>query len=220
MPFSEKTIGFLTENRMHDSRDWFNAHREDYIKYVSEPMKEFTAKLSPMISEADSLAGNVRISRIFRDARFAKDSVFRENMWCTFGRERELYLAMPCFYFDISPSGCEYGCGFYQAGRESMDALRRLVTENSPLYTAAESAYSSQELFELYGDEYKRNRFPTESAEKLKWLNRKNIGLTAYCRDRDIIFGEGLAEKICGDLQKIMPVYFLFIAAAESGRNE
>ncbi len=217
MPFSEKTVRFLAENRMHDSREWFNSRKDDYKKYVAEPMKEFTERLYPMLRERDGFICQVRISRIYRDARFARDSIFRENMWCTFGRERELYLAAPCFYFDISPWGCEYGCGFYQAGRDSMDRLRRLVLGNSPLYTAAESAFSAQNRFELYGDMYKKNRFPGESGEKLKWLGRKNIGLTARCDESDIIFGEGLAERVAEDFDKILPVYFLFIESAQSG---
>ena len=34
MPFSPQTLDFLVENRLHDSRDWFKEHKEDYKKLV------------------------------------------------------------------------------------------------------------------------------------------------------------------------------------------
>ena len=33
MQFSQKSVDFLFENRLHDSREWFNAHKEDFSAY-------------------------------------------------------------------------------------------------------------------------------------------------------------------------------------------
>ena len=41
MPFSKKTIDFLIENRLNDSKVWYQEHKEDYKKYVAEPFSEF-----------------------------------------------------------------------------------------------------------------------------------------------------------------------------------
>jgi len=32
--FSQQTLDFLFENRLQNSREWFEAHREDYRQYV------------------------------------------------------------------------------------------------------------------------------------------------------------------------------------------
>ena len=91
MPFSPQTIDFLTMNRLNDSKTWFNEHKGDYRRFVAEPFREFTEKLLPEMQKIDPLINSVRISRIYRDARYSRGkSVFRENMWCTFGRTREL----------------------------------------------------------------------------------------------------------------------------------
>ena len=128
MPFSPQTIDFLTMNRLNDSKLWFNEHKDDYRRFVAEPFREFTEKLLPEMQKIDPLINSVRISRIYRDARYSRGkSVFRENMWCTFGRTRELYYSLPCFYFDISANGFEYGCGFYEPARETMDAMREMT---------------------------------------------------------------------------------------------
>ena len=37
MPFSKKTLDFLLENRLNDSKVWYKEHKEDYKQYVAEP---------------------------------------------------------------------------------------------------------------------------------------------------------------------------------------
>ncbi|MCM1524993.1 MAG: DUF2461 domain-containing protein [Ruminococcus sp.] len=216
MPFSAKTLDFLFENRINDSKSWFTEHKEDYENYVKKPFKEFTERTLPLIREIDGQIGTVRISRIYRDARYAKGkSVFRENMWCTFGRTRDLYKSLPCFYFNISQKGMEYGCGFYCAASDTMDAFRRLIIDDSMAFISAKNAFEEQDVFTFYGEMYKRNRFPDESEEKRIWLNRRDIGLSALSTDFDMLFSDKLPEKISEDFNKIAPIYELFMKAEE-----
>lgn len=216
MPFSPKTLDFLVENRMNDSKLWFNEHKADFEKYVKIPFKEFTDKLTGYINEIDPDIDKIHIARIYRDTRFSKGkSIYRENMWVSFSRAKDLYKSLPAFYFDISAQGFEYGCGYYCASTEMMEAMRTLIKNDTPVYAAAQEAFDSQDIFELYGDMYKRNRFPEESEVKCQWLNRKTIGLTALSKDWDMLFSDKLAEKVGNDLKSIAPVYDLFMKAGE-----
>lgn len=216
MPFSPRTIDFLFENRLNDSKSWFAEHRSEYDTYVAKPFKEFTEALTPTVKEIDEQINCVKISRIYRDARYAKGkSVFRENMWCTFSRVRDLYKSLPAFYFDISEKGFEYGCGFYVASADTMNNMRSLILNNSPVFSAALEAFNSQKTFELYGEMYKRERFPDETEEKRNWLGRKTIGLSALSKDWDMLFSDKLPEKIAADFAAIAPVYDLFIKSEE-----
>ena len=36
-PFSQKTLDFLFENRLHDSREWFAQHKKEYQELVIQP---------------------------------------------------------------------------------------------------------------------------------------------------------------------------------------
>lgn len=76
MPFSPQTIDFLTMNRLNDSKLWFNEHKDDYRRFVAEPFREFTEKLLPEMQKIDPLINSVRISRIYRDARYYGESRF------------------------------------------------------------------------------------------------------------------------------------------------
>lgn len=216
MPFSPSTLDFLFENRLNDSKSWFNEHRDDYNNYVAKPFKEFTEALTPAMQNIDSLISHVRVSRIYRDARYARGkSIFRENMWCTFSRTHDLYKSLPSFYFEISGNGFDYGCGYYIAATESMNDLRSLILNDSPYFTAALEAFEAQSTFDLYGDMYKRDRYPAESDTKKNWLNRKTIGISAQSKDWELLFSDRLADKIAADFESVVPIYDLFLKAEE-----
>lgn len=216
MPFSPQTLDFLFENRLNDSKTWFHEHKQDYEKYVADPLKGFASEVMKRLYEVDEQLVYSRISRIYRDARFAKGkSIFRENMWCVFSRARDLYKSLPAFYFDVSPEGFSYGCGYYYAATETMDAIRSLIIDDSIDFIAALDAYKSQNVFELYGDMYKRNHFPEQNEEKCLWLNRKTIGLSVSSTDWDMLFSDGLACKIAESFKSIAPIYNFFLKAEE-----
>ena len=120
-----------------------------------------------------------------------------------------------CLLFDISEKGFEYGCGFYVASAETMNNMRSLILNDSPFFAAALEAFDSQDIFELYGDMYKREKYPDESEEKRNWLNRKTIGLFTLSKDWDMLFSDRLSEKIADDFAGIAPVYDLFMKAEE-----
>ena len=217
MPFSPSTLDFLFENRLNDSKSWFNEHRDDYNNYVTKPFNDFTEALTPAMQNIDSLISHIRVSRIYRDARYARGkSIFRENMWCTFSRTHDLYRSLPSFYFEISGNGFDYGCGYYIAATESMNDLLSLILNDSPYFTAALEAFESQSTFDLYGDMYKRDRYPAESDTKKNWLNRKTIGISARSKDWELLFSDRLADKIAADFESIAPIYDLFLKAEES----
>lgn len=217
MSFSPSTLDFLFENRLNDSKSWFNEHRDDYNNYVAKPFNDFTEALTPAMQNIDSLISHVRVSRIYRDARYARGkSIFRENMWCTFSRTHDLYKSLPSFYFEISGNGFDYGCGYYIAATGSMNDLRSLILNDSQYFTAALEAFEAQSTFDLYGDMYKRDRYPAESDAKKNWLNRKTIGISARSKDWELLFSDRLADKIAADFESIAPIYDLFLKAEES----
>ena len=60
MPFSEKTLDFLFENRLQDSKDWFDAHKPIYQQYVLEPLQELVVGLSEAALDLDYLPHSQR----------------------------------------------------------------------------------------------------------------------------------------------------------------
>lgn len=218
MPFSQRSVDFLFENRLHDSREWFNEHREDYRIYVTEPMKELILELAPTILKIDPLIeiNPARISRLYRDMRLHPDSIFRDHIWYTFSRTREQYHALPGFYFSIGAAGISYGCGYYCALAGSMNALRSLMLAGDDSFRQAFLAVEKQKTFSLYGDMYKRSKFPDQPEELRRWLDRKGIGLSCDTNDPGVMFSEKLAKKVASDFRRIAPFYDFCMKAEAS----
>ena len=217
MSFTQQTVDFLFENRMHDSREWFKEHKSDYQQLVIAPMTELINELAPTIAKIDfTIAVDPKhISRLYRDARYAKDSVFRDHVWYTFGRTRDTYMGYPGFYFSIGAAGVSYGCGYYCASSKTMRAMRELVLEDSADYCRAQEAYAAQKVFEMFGEMYKRSKYPNESPEKQNWLNRKGFGMSFETNDPKIMFSSGLAKRVAKDFLSIRAVYDFMLAAEQ-----
>lgn len=218
MPFSSKSLEFLFENHAHDSKEWFNEHRQDYEKYVKEPFKEFVLAIEPTMEKIDEKLScdPKRLSRIYRDARYSKgQSIFRNYAWYTFSHTREEATTAPCFYFGISPNGFEYGCGYYHASTASMNAMRKLVLEGDASFEAANTAYLSQNVFNLDGERYKKDHYPEESEEKRLWLNQRNIFLGCDSNDFKAMYSKDLYKKVAKDFLSIAPVYNMLMKAEQ-----
>lgn len=218
MPFTSKTPEFIFENHSHDSKEWFQQHKSDYEKYVKEPFKEFLEQIEPYISEIDGeiSCDPKRISRIYRDARYAKGkSIFRDYVWYTFSRTRENNTSLPAFYFSVSPGGFDYGCGYYYTTTPTLVALRKLILSNDYSFAAAKEAYEGQDVFSLGGDLYKKDRYPEQPDENKIWLNRKNIFLFCESNDFKTLYSKSLAKKIGEDFKRIAPVYNFFMKAEQ-----
>ena len=202
---------------MHDSREWFKAHKEEYQALVIEPMTQLINDVAPAIAKIDPLIAvePKHISRLYRDARYVKDSIFRDHVWYTFVRTRDKSMAFPSFYFSIGAAGISYGCGYYCAGSKTMQAVRELVLEDDKSYKAAQRAYAAQNVFEMFGEPYKRSKYPNEPPEKQNWLNRKGIGMSFDSNEPALMFSETLAQRVAADFLAIKPVYDFLLAAEE-----
>ena len=221
MPFSDKTIDFLFENRVVDNKTWFLEHRSEYESLVLEPLRELVTALTPAMLSIDPLlicdpkVGR-SISRIYRDTRFSHDkSIFRDVMWCVFIRDKKLYGGLPGFWFEFSPKGFRYGCGYYQASSEVMDAMRKMIINDEKSYEAAKKAFEQQSVFYLEDTKYKRSHFPEQPEDKREWLDQRSLCFTADSEDFDLLYSDTLAEKLAHDFKLLVPMYD-FMMSAES----
>ncbi len=222
MPFTQQSIDFLFENRLHDSREWFSEHKEDYQKNVIEPMKALIEAVAPAIRRIDPLieVNPKRISRIYRDMRLNPDSIFRDHIWYTFSRVHEQFHALPGFYFSVGAAGISYGCGYYCASAKSMQSLRTLILAGDDSFKAAFLAADKLKGFTMYGDKYKRSKFPDQPEELRNWLDRKGIGFSLDTSDPKIMFSDKLAQRVARDFGKLAPFYEFCMKAENTAAEE
>ncbi len=219
MPITQKTIDFLIENRLQNNKLWFDEHRQDFNDFVIAPLAELVTRLTSTMLSIDELLicqpkVDKSISRVYRDVRFSKDkSLYREEMWISFIRQKKLYPGYPGFFFEVSPYSFRYGGGFYQADTQIMNSIRKLILNNDKSFQKALKAYEKQEFFQIVGEMYKKTRHPEESESLKNWLDRKSLGFINISNDFNLLFSESLCEKLSNDFLQLKPIHeFLLIA--------
>lgn len=221
MPFSRDTIRFLVENRLADSREWFEEHKPQYRQYVLEPLRELVTALTPCMLDIDSQLTtepkvDKTICRIWRDTRYSHDkSLYRDNMWIVFKRGKMHDTTVPGLHFEITCDGFNYGTGFYHASTGYMETLRSLVLAGDTRYLRAEHAYNSQKIYQMLGECYRRPHFSDRSKSEQLWLERRNISFEAESADAELLFSNHLAEKLSQDFALLRPIYDFLLYAAE-----
>lgn len=217
MPFSQKSLDFLFENRLNDSRVWYNENKHIYKEHVTKPFTELLAELAPMFDGIDEklVCAPKCICRVNRDCRFSKDkSLYRDHIWFSVKRPKTDH-SMPEFYFCIEQGGFSYGCGYYAMPKETLDEVRELILSGSRLYKDAAASLENQSVFELGGEMYKRNHYPDSSEKDALWLNRKSLYVNCQSSDYELLFSDRLADKLKEDFPKLKEFYRLLVTADE-----
>ena len=222
MPFTPAALDFLFENWSRNDRGWYHENKELFKTQVQEPFIQFVRALQPTMLDIDPVmdVSEKRISRVYRDARvIGNGPFFRDHIWCTFGRGRDVYWGYPCYYFELSPRGFTYGMGYYAAAKETVEAIRRMILADDKDFRKAFRVHKKQKVFTLDGESYKRNHFPDAPEEYWDWLNRKSFSWNCASNDFDLLFSAELSAKIAADFKLIAPIYHFLIKAESSWRD-
>ena len=219
--FTQNALDFLYFNHKYNSKTWYHEHKADFEEYLVQPFKELVIDLTPTMLSIDSKfivepKIDKTISRIYRDMRYASDGyLYRDKMWCVFLRDKKLYNGLPGYYFEVSPYGFRYGCGYYQADAQSIKNFRQLITDNSPEFKKAFECYKNQSVFSLYGEKLKTDKYPAYPPEIKEWLNLKNAGLITESQDINLLLSENLAQILSEQFLSVKPFYDLLARADE-----
>ena len=217
MPFTDDTLEFLVRNKLMDSREWFHEHHGEYERLVVEPLAELVSALTFLLV---SFRVWLYFGRSFADWRtFLSMMMGAAFVAASAARAARppagtvFIQGLPGFWFEFSPQALRWGCGWYQTEPATMAAFRELILRGDPAWRAALRAYRKQERFVLEPERYKRSRFPDEAPEKREWLDLKSICLTHNEPDLELLFSDGLAERVAEDFRSIAPAYELFLKA-------
>jgi uncharacterized protein (TIGR02453 family) len=209
--FTEEAPKFLLENKINNSKEWYDRHKDQYKQYVYKPFVELITELVPAMTEIDSQLITIPsklISRVRRDTRFTKDkSLYRDNVWLVFLRDKSMMSTSPCFWFEISQRGSNYGVGYYGARPGSMANMREMILYGHPAFLSALKCYESQKDFVIGGEMYKRSRFPDQSENLKSWLDRKSIYFECAQNDFKLAFSKKLPDILKNGFNQLKPIY-------------
>lgn len=210
--FPFKSFQFLQDLRKYNTKDWFEAHRQEYQQFILQPMQALVKELAPVMFEIDPMleispAVNKTISRIYRDTRFSKDkSPYKTSQWVTFKRPRREWQNFPAYFFELSPESYRFGMGFYGADRATMDRFRTDLDENPAPFLAAISFYNLDQ-FSLEGEGYKRPLKSDIQASLQGWYNRKSFYLVCQHSMQPQGIAASFVDELASDFETLAPLY-------------
>ena len=206
--FTPETVDFLWGIRMNNNRDWFLAHKEQYVKTLYEPMKALgKALFEPFLEKP----GNVlKVSRIYRDARMHPPEPYKESLWICIRQDVEWWAENPCLYFELNPEEAHYGFFIWKMRTSAMEAFRRHITaypdEFLQLIKTTEEAVGQPITAELY----KRPK-PTDNPDLERFFAWKGqIGCIRSIAPGPELFGPELKNEVADFFEKLTPLYEYF----------
>jgi uncharacterized protein (TIGR02453 family) len=217
--FSGATLEFLLALAMNNSKPWFKDHRDEYEKYLLEPMRHLVIELAPAMLRIDPAFETApetdkTISRIYRDVRFSKDkSPYRANMWISFKRRTPDWKDSPVYYFEIFPDKYRFGMGYYSPSTQTMTAFRKAILARRSEFTKVISPIDG--VFTLHGDDYKKRPDAPEDPALRAWYMKKNFYLAQNRETDKLLFSPKLAKHVEDGFILLAPLYrFLWSLAA------
>ena len=206
--YSPETVDFLWGIRMNNNREWFLAHKPDYVKYLYEPTKALGAHIfQPFLDKEGTL---LKVSRIYRDSRMHHPVPYKESLWICIRQDVQWWAENPCLFFEINPEGVDYGFLYWSPKPATMKAFRKKIAEKPDDFLKMIQKAEKDMGLSFSVEEYKRPE-PCPDERLARFYNWKTH-LCLICHEdfSEDTFGPELGDRVRDQLEKLMPLYDFF----------
>lgn len=133
--FRPEALGFLAALGENNHRHWFQAHRDEYDRFLLEPARDFVDAIGV---ELDRFAPGVHadpringsIMRINRDTRFSRDKrPYKDHLDLWFWQGDGPSRASPGYWFRLTPQSLILGAGKHRFEPGLLDRYRDAVAD-------------------------------------------------------------------------------------------
>lgn len=206
--FTPEAIDFLWGVRMNNNREWFQAHKEQYVNQLYQPMKELGRDLfTPFMEKPGNI---VKVSRIYRDARLHHPDPYKESLWICIRQDVEWWAENPCLFFEIRPEGASYGFSLWHPRTAAMEDFRRQITAQPQEFLRLIKATEKAVGMPITAQCYKRPK-PTDDPRLEPYFAWKGqIGCVRETAPGPGLFGPELGTEVADFFEKLTPLYDYF----------
>lgn len=145
----KQSLDFLKSLSKNNNRDWFNAHKDQYIEAHNNIIAFADALLAEMNKhdKIENPSGKKSLFRIYRDVRFSKDKSPYHTYW-NGGFKRATKKLRGGYYFHIEPGNSYFAGGFW--GPEPQD-IKRIREDIDLNYTDWKKLLANKTLVKTFG---------------------------------------------------------------------
>jgi len=162
--FPREAVAFYSELAKNNSKSWFDAHKEDFEKFVMGPARDFVfhigirlQELSPRII-ADPRV-NKSIFRPYRDTRFSKDKTpYKTHLGIFFWEGSLPKMECAGYYFHLEPPHLMLADGIHCFSRRVLEQYRNSVVhpEHGAVFREALDKVEKNIGYVVSGEHYKK----------------------------------------------------------------
>ena len=154
---SSSGLDFLRKLKKHNSRDWFNIHKDEFLK-EQQLIEAFADALLMELNVHDSIetaSGKKSLHRIYRDTRFSNDKTPYKTNWSGSFR-RATKFRRGGYYFHIEPGNSFIAGGFWAPDAPDLKRIREeLAYDASSLRKILKSRSFISSFGQLHGEQLK-----------------------------------------------------------------
>jgi uncharacterized protein (TIGR02453 family) len=219
MPFTSSTLQFFRGLARHNTKPWFEAHRQEYERDVRLPTRELIEELDVRFARfAPEITGDPKRSmfRINRDIRFSKDkSPYKTHAACWFWHQNadprvgdSAEAGGAGFYFHFQPGASVLGAGIWMPPRPLLNRLRDHIAEHPKELERVVKNAGFVRRFGGLDDEDMLKRVPRGFAPDhpaAHWLRYQSFTAGRGLSDRDVV-GAGLMKRLEGEFKRLLPL--------------
>jgi len=129
----QDSLDFLTDLAQNNNRDWFNAHKERYLKAQGNIAAFADALITEMNKHdhIETVSGKKSMFRIYKDVRFSKGKTPYNQHWSG-SLKRATKKLRGGYYFRIEPGNSRVVGGFFGPGPDDLKRIRQDIDANYP----------------------------------------------------------------------------------------
>jgi uncharacterized protein (TIGR02453 family) len=217
MAFTPAALRFLRGLAKNNNKEWFEAHRAEYLNEVREPMRDLIGEMNAKLATfAPEIGGDPKRSmfRINRDIRFSKDkSPYKTHAACWFHHRRatsrvgsEADAGSAGFYFHLEPGRSMAGGGLWMPPRPQLNKLRDVIADDPGGFDRMVRGLPKK--FGGLDDEAVLTRMPRGFAEDhpaAKWLRFQSFTSGRMLEDSDVT-SPRLPALLARDFEGMLPL--------------
>jgi len=131
--FPPKSLKLLQQIKRNNTKEWFEAHKEEYRELILEPSRAFVVEtgehlqaLVPTINAEPKINGS--LFRIYRDTRFSKNKTpIKSRIGIIFWQGHGRRMSSSSFYMQFDPEMLMFAVGIRKFKKETLDAYRDYI---------------------------------------------------------------------------------------------
>lgn len=216
--FGKEALAFLRGLARHNTRPWFEAHRDAYERDVKQPMADLVEEMDVRFGRfAPEMVGDAKRSvfRLHRDIRFSSDkSPYKTHAACWFFHGdasskvgREAHGGGAGFYFHLQPGASLVAGGLWMPPRPGLQRIRAAIARDPRGFERIANSPSLRRRFGGLSDEAMLKRTPRGFAQDhpaARWLRHQSFTMSRSLSDAQVT-GPRLTSILAADYRTMLP---------------